>query len=296
MTISSGQIHLDNFMETGGVTPNGQALPEPTGHFRFKFPTNNPLLTAIFNLTGRYTGVTPVLTSNGHPRNYTFDVVQDEAGKLTMTGMIDGVANSSGSSNLSGSLGSVTTVNNQPTVQFRNSFVGTGDGIPLTSRITGTAPIALTNIGGGSNALAVTASIVARVGGTPVHFRQMPILLPADESFRASAKKDWSLDLDLASKVIKNRTRTVASAQLLLPNGDTISFPERVVRYSKTRGYTLAFRRGTNITRIDRRSSITIVGLTFVKQGSDWQPTGGTIAYRFLGQKGTGQLTDFLGP
>jgi len=92
----------------------------------------------------------------------------------------------------------------------------------------------------------------------------------------------------------------VASAQLLLPNGNTIAYPERVVKYNAKNGYTLAFKNGTNVTvnpnRIDRKSSVTIRKLTFAKQGDDWEPTGGTITYQFLGQKGTANLLDFLNP
>jgi hypothetical protein len=110
--------------------------------------------------------------------------------------------------------------------------------------------------------------------------------------------KNWSLQLDLSTKTIKNKEKTVASAQLLLPNGDTISYPEKVVRYSATKGYSLAFKRGTNVTvnpsRIDKKSSITIKSLTFVKPAAEWEPTGGIITYQFLGQKGTENLLDFL--
>ena len=92
----------------------------------------------------------------------------------------------------------------------------------------------------------------------------------------------------------------MSSAQLLLPNGDTISYPEKLTKYSATKGYTLSFKGGTNVTvmpnRIDKKSSILIKGLTFIQQGSDWNPTGGTITYQFLGQKGTANLLDFVAP
>jgi hypothetical protein len=80
-------------------------------------------------------------------------------------------------------------------------------------------------------------------------------------------KKSWGLDLDISRKTIKGKEKTVASAQLLLPNGNTIAYPERVVKYNVKNGYTLAFKNGTNVTvnpnRIDRKSSVTIKKLTF---------------------------------
>jgi hypothetical protein len=73
-----------------------------------------------------------------------------------------------------------------------------------------------------------------------------------------------------------------------------------VVRYSAKRGYSLSFTRGTNVTlnpaKIDKKSSISIKRLLFSQQGTDWQPTNGVLTYKFLGQKGTGNLLDFLAP
>jgi hypothetical protein len=300
MVVSSGQMYLDNFKETGGVTPNGQPPPEPTGKFQFKFPTNNPLLTAIMNLTGNYTGVTPLLVSNDHARTYSVDVAQDESGKLVAMGAMDGVANATGGSELSGSVGSVATVNDKPTVQLTSSFKGTGDGFPVTANASGATPVELVDVGGGSNVVAVTANIAAKAAGIPFRLKQMPVLVPANSTFQNNPKKDWNVDLDLSRKVIKGKERTVASAQLVLPNGDTIAFPEKVVRYSATKGYSLSFKRGTNITanptRMDKKSSISIQRLLFVQQDGGWEPTGGAVTYRFLGQKGSGNLTDFLAP
>jgi hypothetical protein len=51
-----------------------------------------------------------------------------------------------------------------------------------------------------------------------------------------------------------------------------------------------------NPATIDRRSSISIKRLLFSQQGADWQPTNGVITYKFLGQKGTGNLLDFVTP
>jgi hypothetical protein len=57
---------------------------------------------------------------------------------------------------------------------------------------------------------------------------------------------------------------------------------------------------GTNVSAnppaIDTKSSIMITGLQFVQQGGVWQPNAGIITYHFLGQQGTANLLDFVGP
>ena len=47
---------------------------------------------------------------------------------------------------------------------------------------------------------------------------------------------------------------------------------------------------------IDSKTSISLKGLKFQKQGDDWIPTAGTITYSFLGQKGVEDLQQFLSP
>ena len=59
MVVNDGQLYGDNFQEDGGVPwvgPLPGPSPGPTGIFRFAFPANNPLLTAILNVTGNYSG------------------------------------------------------------------------------------------------------------------------------------------------------------------------------------------------------------------------------------------------
>jgi hypothetical protein len=60
MAIASGQMYVDNFSETGGVTPSDAPAPDPVGTFQFAFPTNNTLLTRILSIAGNYTGVTTI--------------------------------------------------------------------------------------------------------------------------------------------------------------------------------------------------------------------------------------------
>ena len=71
MIVTSGQLYLDNFTETGGVTPTGGPSPVPVGNFQFRFPTNNALLTAIAYIAGNYSGILPQVD-----RAYTLDVAK----------------------------------------------------------------------------------------------------------------------------------------------------------------------------------------------------------------------------
>jgi len=112
--------------------------------------------------------------------------------------------------------------------------------------------------------------------------------------------KAWSVQLDLRSKISPKTGKSflAARAVLTLPNGDVISYPERVARCSAKKGYSFSFKGGTNTSvqpnAPDKKSTIRIKGMTMIKQGSVWNPTVGTLSYRILGQKGTGNLTDFV--
>ena len=93
------------------------------------------------------------------------------------------------------------------------------------------------------------------------------------------------------------KSAIMASANLTLPNGDHIVFPAKKTKYS-AKGYKLSFKGGTNVTiipnAVDKKTAISITGMTLTKPGSTWVPTAGTISYQFLGQKGTADLMDFV--
>jgi hypothetical protein len=296
VTIPSGQMFVDNFLETGGVASNGGTVPDPTGGFDFSFPTNNPLLTRIVSVAGNYRGISP---TQFH-RQYDFDVAQDETGKLAIMGTIDGYTNKDGSAEVSGGSGAVTTVNGQPTAQLHGTFNGTRDGMPMTFSGKSSVPAEMVDVGGGTNGVNGTGTYTSKVGGVPFSGKNVPIQVAAPAGAVDNLQQNWSLHLDIHKKTVGTKQRTAASAQLVLPNGDTISYADKLINYSARRGYTLSFARGTNITmqpaKIDTHSTIAIKNLTFVQQGQNWQPTGGTVAYKFLGQKGTANLLDLMGP
>ncbi len=286
MVVTSGEIFLDNFAETGGVASTGGPTPVPTGSFGFRFPKGNPLLTAILSIIGNYRGVTP--TSGA--RNYSFDVTQDESGKLAAMGTMDGIVDRDGSSDLSGFGGTILSVYEEPTVRVQGNFKGTRDGESASLNFKATGVPEVVEIGATAAGLAATASYRSNFAGVPFSGRDVPIQIPAPIGLAENLRSDWSIQIDLVGRTVKNKEQIVASGRLTLPTGEIVRYPEKVVRYSTSKGYRLKFRRGTN----DPKAKITIKGLTFVQQSNAWEPSGGEITYQFLGQKGRGNLLDFV--
>ena len=216
-------------------------------------------------------------------------------------GTIEGIQDKKGSPDLSGNVGTIKTVNGEPTVQLKGSFTGTRDDVPATAQRNSNrarkgdacaAQMALWE-------RAVTEAKLAACRSRERTCRSR-LLLRTPGPFN-NLKKDWTLQLDFATKQPpKGKSYIVASAQLVLPNGDTIVFAEKRTTYNKKTGYTVSFSRGTNTTvnpqKIDTKTSISIKGMTLVKRGTGWQPTAGTLTYKFFGQKGTGNLMDFVAP
>ena len=302
MTVTSGQMFLDNFQEIGGVVPSGPPSPVPVGSFLFGFPTNNPLLTAIVYIAGHYQGVYPV-----GPHNYNVDLAEDETGKLAVMGTADGVQDASGNSEISLSAGAITTVSGKPTAQLNVNFTGTVDSEIGTFGSTAVAPLELVDIGGGTQGFVGTASYSANFGGMQFSGNNLPFQVTPPPEALDNLKKDWSIQIDVRANSTTNKKGKVkikgqiVSAQLTLPNGDTIAFPEQTTKkYSNKKGFSLSFANGTNLSRnpptIDTHSSIMVTGLKFLQQGGVWQPSAGTITYRFLGQQGTANLLDFVTP
>lgn len=305
MSVPAGQMHLDNFSETGGVASGGGTRPEPTGSFPLVFPAGNSLLTRILSLTGNYQGTSPVVPQ----RSYNLDVAQDESGKIMGMGTVSGVQDSTGDSDLALNLGQVRTVNGEPVAEVKSIFNGSADGMDASFKSSGVFPldpVAAGSVPVTAGALSApvevagTATYSGKAGGIPFSGKNEPLAFEVPPGAADNVRQDWSLQLDISRKVLNGKERTVASAVLALPDGTTIEFPERQVKYSTTKGYNIAFKKGTNVTVvpnvIDAKAAITLKGLLFEKQGDDWVPTAGTITYGFLGQKGVEELTDFLAP
>jgi len=267
----------------------------PTGSFEFPFPLGNPSLTAIAFLTGNYTGLIP---GPFFPRHYDLDVAMDEAGKLVVLGNVDGVVPEPGADPV-GSTGSVKTVNGEPTMQLKMDFAGTLDGVPATAKASGQSQVEVTDVGGGTLGLAVTTTYKAKLGGVPFSEKNVPAEASFDPVAVGNVAKDWTLHLVISEKTDpKGKLYIAAQANLVLPDGDTIVFPERKAKYSVKKGYSLSFKGGTNVTMmppaVAKKVKIQIKLMTLMLDGMTWRPTGGTIDYQFFGQKGTANLVDFL--
>jgi hypothetical protein len=306
MSVTAGQMTADNFSETGGISSGG-TRPEPTGSFDFAFPTANPLLTRIASLIGNYQGISPVAPL----RPYNLDVAQDESGKIMAMGTVNGVQDSSGDSDLALSLGRVRTVNEEPVAEVKSSFKGTADGMAATFKSNGTFPVELVavtsapisttgTVAAGPLGVAGTATYSGKANGIPFSGKNEPLEFEAPPGSESNLVLDWSLQLDITVTQVKGKDRIMAAATLVLPDGNTVVFAGKTVKYSEAKGYNITFKKGTNVTAnpdvIDPKTSIALKGLKFQRVGTDWIPNGGTITYSFLGQKGVENLLQFLAP
>lgn len=294
MTIASGQLYLDNFLETGGEPSDGGPVPTPvpTGNFSFGFPTDNPSLIAIASITGNYTGLDPFRGA----RNYDIDIAQDEKGKVIAMGVADGIENDEGGSEIDGLTGTVKTVNGKPQLDARASFNGTTDDAATSGSGRTSAPVEFTDIGGGSNGVAATTSGSGSVDGIPGSVSSMPVLIPATEDMENNFSKDWTLNLVITNMTIKGKETLTASATLIQPNGDMIEFPPKKVKYKEAQGFKVSLSKGMNVSvnpPAKTKSKLAISGMTMQQVGEEWTPTGGIISYQFLGQKGIADLLDF---
>lgn len=273
------------------------AVISPTGTFQFPFPVGHPSLTAIASLTGNYTGTMPGPFTS---RVYDLDVAMDEAGKLVVLGTVAGVVPAPGAGPVGGT-GAVKTVDGTPTMQLKTNFEGTLDSVPATAKSSGHAALDVVNVGGGSLGLQGTHSYKATLGGVPFAEKNAPahtVFAPASVD---NVAKAWTIALHFTQRTDpKGKPYIGANAELVLPDGDTIVFAERKTKYTTAKGYSLSLKNGTNVTvvppAVAKKVKIKIKTMTLVPAGLGWQPTGGTIQYQFLGQKGLANLVDFLAP
>lgn len=296
MSVPAGQMSLDNFKEMGGEGSGGGIRPQPIGNFPLGFPGGNPLLTRILSITGNYQGISP---SPGQ-RSYTIDAAQDESGKISAMGVVEGIEGENGNPTIAANVGSVKTVNGEPVAQLKGSFKGELDDLDTTYKGNASVPLEVIDVGAGEQGVQGTGSFTSKLGGVPFSGKNMQVEVPAPPGAIDNLKQDWSLDLDISLKSINGKERTVASATLILPNGDTIQYGGRVVKYSEKKGYKIAFKKGTNITAnpdtLDKKSTVILTGLKFEKVGDEWEPTEGMINYKFLGQSGLENLMEFVPP
>jgi hypothetical protein len=265
----------------------------PTGSFELSAPVGDPDVPQMVDLTGTYAGESPTR----HRRAYEFDVAMDDQGKLAVLGTLAGHATRDGGP-IEASAASVRTVNGVPTVQTQGKFDGTRDGVTTSSSGSIRGPAEMQDTGAKS---LVTGSFdyKANVGGVRFKDKNVPIEEIATPEHLGNLRRAWGLTIVVIERAdAKGRARFYASAELTLPNGDRIVFPEKRTKYSPKKGYKLLLRKGENRSlkpaAVDKRTRVKIKGMTLDKIGSTWTPSGGRVEYRFLGQKGKTDLLDFV--
>jgi hypothetical protein len=77
-------------------------------------------------------------------------VAQDESGKLTTMGTMDGILGKDGNSQISAGGGTVRTVNGEPTARISGRFTGTRDGVGASFSGKAAAPVEVVDVGGGT--------------------------------------------------------------------------------------------------------------------------------------------------
>jgi len=257
--------------------------------------------TAIVDVTGNYNGTFP---SSDH--EYTADAAMDESGKVVGMGSVDTYTHPTRGSDVR-LTGRVKTVNNTPTVEGGGSVKGgTLDGDSVGGKGKITVPLVVSSTDEGPEFRAGVASGSGSRNGET--FKQIPTVvdIPTEPD---NIAKDWSLALSIYERIdSKGRPYLAASSTLYLPNGDKTQFAEKKLSFStKTGTYSISFASGIKIDAasepilnakgkpvVDRKSRVIITEMTVEATGEPRQPTGGMMSYKFLGQKGSGDLLSFF--
>lgn len=299
----------------------------PEGSLMFESPSVLPDGVApIYNATGHYSGTLPV----GTHRNFDIYAAMDESGKIDVLPNISKLDGFTSDPSNKPVAATVKTIDNKPSVQASGKLSGTRDGVegsvfglgslsgiqavpeemainaPLES-----VPAENTLSGQALNAEDMPLDQVLNAEGLasyniklkdkqtgvklPLREKALPVTLPVT----TNATRDWSVTVDLEQRLnAKNKTRVYAKALLILPNGEQISFRERVVKYSRKKGYTLNFSKGRNLAtdKVDKKTRVNIKKMLFSCTEASCALSDGEIRYRFLGQRGKANLLDFMVP
>ncbi len=289
----------------------------PTGNFTGTY-TDAKNLTAIADVTGNYNGTTTIKNTS---RTYNADVAMDDSGKLSAMGTATGIANKDGGPLVSGSAGSVKTVDDKPYADLKGSFKGSVDGKPATTSGAASGDLVF-ETSDPQTQLAGTASGSAVVDGKKSTAKPTAgnLNVPAADVFKL--KKSWGLTLSIVEvpATAKVKKHVTASGVLRLTSGESSKFLPKKVTYSKKTGYLVSFAsgqkldtlgnpvyvknpktgankldsKGNPISVIDKKSTVKISKMLLNRSDSAWVPASGLMEYKFLGQKGKGDLASFL--
>ncbi len=291
-------------------------LINPTGTLSGNY-TEGKNITAIADVTGNYQGNATVKSVT---RTYNADVAMDESGKLSAMGTLDGFTTKDGNATITGSAGSVKTVDDKPYAALKGGFNGMRDGKPCTG--TGAASGELAFVASGNQ-----TQLEGQASGSAVVDGEKKVALPASRAVDVPApdvsklQKSWGLALVLSEITpAKGKKYVEATATLRLSNGEYSRFAAKKVTYSAKNGYVVSFAsgkkldtkgapvyvkdpktgkdkldsKGNPIPVVDRKSTVKLSKMILSESGGKWTPVSGTMEYKFLGQKGKGGLAGFL--
>jgi len=281
----------------------------PTGAYDFSTPANLPEgVAAIFNGTGHYSGNVPAdMVPADMPavanKAFDADVAMDESGKFDiMPNSLEGYTPDT-SANTS-IVGALKTRNDKPEVtvsaKFKGQFEGQngeGSGVGTLSNID-TQSVNSLQAGDPTLDASGTGSYKVKLkdsdSGAKFSYTDKDTAVSAPVA--TDATRDWSVHVVITQQDAKGKPVTYAQGTLTLPTGDKIDFPPRKVKYSTTKGYKIAFSRGTNLTSdsVDKKTKLTLTNMLFDCADNSCELNDGQISYQFLGQKGKGKLTDFI--
>lgn len=281
----------------------------PTGSIDLQSPESLPDGVApIYNATGHYSGTVPTGVPLVSGKTFEADVAMDESGKLDILPISLEDFTPTDNKPI---IGSLKTVNNLPQVTVSASFKGVFDGIggegagsaTLTGMQAlprqGLQAIPANNVveptldASGTGVYKMTLKNTDTRVKTSFKEKNVDVQLPVV----TDVSKNWSVNLLLSQrKDAKDKLKTYAEATLTLPTGESVAFAERTVNYSMKKGYNLSFSKGINQTSqlVDKKTKLSIKKMLFDCSSQPCQVSDGQIQYRFLGQQGQANLTDFI--
>jgi hypothetical protein len=271
-------------------------IDSPTGSFPLAFKDGAGI--PIVDITGNYTGILP---KKKNP--YTMDVAMDDSGKVDAMGSVTGFVNDEGENKVEGS-GAVKTKNGTPTTKGRAATSGMLDGVAVSGSGESKIPVEITT---GMQGPQVEDVVVTGSGkeGDKRFSDSQTVVIPAQP---ANLDKNFGIALTLAEETNDNgKPIILASAILTLPNGERTKFAEKKAVYSLKNGYSINFLNGVKIDTngdpipntkgkptIDRKSTVAISKMLLERSNGSWVPTEGLLKYKFLGQKGQGDVVNFF--
>ncbi len=291
-------------------------VESPVGSFGFDAPADPPSgppqITPMVFLNGAYNDQFYGLGANTY-------MTMDASGKVTAVSSINGYVDKKEGSSVTRTL-FVRTVNGLPVLTANAKAGGDyNDGMmnaPTEGSGKVTAPLAGPTDAPQGNMLPVTV-MSSFSGKRDKHADKDPVQMDTLDvdvnQLGGVLYKNWGMNLRISERTnSKGKKFYVADLFFVSPSGDRTYFGEKTVVYSATNGYSITFSKGGFIDMtdlpildlngkqiIDKYSQIKFDKLLFKKNfdsnnNLSWEPAAGTVKYNFLGQKGFGQVFNFV--